>query len=46
MLAGMLVMTVGLWAYAIAAALTRLRCIILERESHSEWVARLAEFQS
>ncbi|GAA5020441.1 hypothetical protein GCM10025794_07540 [Massilia kyonggiensis] len=31
MLAGMLVMTLALWAYAIAAVLARLRCIILER---------------
>jgi heme exporter protein C len=27
----MLVMTLALWAYAIAAVLARLRCIILER---------------
>jgi heme exporter protein C len=32
MLTGMLVMTLALWAYAIAAVLARLRCIILERE--------------
>ena len=31
MLTGMLVMTLALWAYAIAAVLARLRCIILER---------------
>jgi heme exporter protein C len=37
MLAGMLVMTLALWAYAIAAVLARLRCIILER---SQGVAR------
>ncbi len=45
MLIGMLVMTAGLWAYAIAATLLRLRCIVLERESHSDWVANLSEFK-
>lgn len=38
MLAGMLVMALAFWAYAIAAALARVRCIILERESHARWV--------
>lgn len=37
MLAGMLLMTAALWAYAIAVVLARLRCIMLERESHTEW---------
>ena len=31
MLAGMLVMALGFWAYAIAAAMTRVRCIMRER---------------
>jgi heme exporter protein C len=41
MLTGMLVMTLALWAYAIAAALARLRCIILERERGAAWVHAL-----
>jgi heme exporter protein C len=32
MLAGMLLMALAFWAYAIAASLTRVRCIIRERE--------------
>ena len=32
MLAGMLLMALAFWLYSIAAALTRVRCIILERE--------------
>ncbi len=39
MLTGMLVMTLALWAYAIAAVLARLRCLILERERGAAWVA-------
>ncbi len=42
MLLGMLVMALGFWMYSVAAALQRLRCIILERERHSEWVAQYA----
>jgi heme exporter protein C len=38
MLTGMLLVTLGAWAYAFAAALTRLRCIILEREKRSAWI--------
>jgi heme exporter protein C len=41
MLTGMLVMTLALWAYAIAAVLARLRCLILERERGAAWVAAL-----
>lgn len=37
MLTGMLLMTAALWAYAIAATLMRLRCIMLEREGHTDW---------
>ena len=40
-LQGMLVMTLACWAYAIAVALTRVCVIILERERHSRWLARL-----
>jgi hypothetical protein len=29
--------------YSIAAALIRLRAIILEREAHTDWVLRLPE---
>ena len=38
MLAGMLVMALAAWAYTLMAALMRLRCIILERERHAQWV--------
>ena len=38
MLLGMLVMALGFWMYSIAAVLARARCIILERERHTEWV--------
>jgi heme exporter protein C len=40
MLQGMLIMTLALWVYAIAATLQRLRTIVLERERHTEWVQR------
>ena len=43
MLVGMLVMALGFWAYSIAVALLRLRCIVLERERHSDWVKRYLE---
>jgi heme exporter protein C len=39
MLVGMLVMALGFWMYSIAAALMRVRCVILERERHTDWVA-------
>lgn len=38
MLAGMLVMALAFWLYAAAVALMRLRVIILERESHAQWL--------
>jgi heme exporter protein C len=38
MLAGMLIMALGFWMYSIAAALTRVRGIILERERNAAWV--------
>lgn len=40
MLQGMLVMTLALWAYAIAATLQRLRTIVLERERNTDWAQR------
>ena len=43
MLLGMLVMALGFWMYTIAAVLTRVRCIILERERHTDWVAQYVE---
>jgi heme exporter protein C len=42
MLAGMLVMAVAFWLYAMAASLARLRVLILEREAHAAWVRELA----
>jgi heme exporter protein C len=38
MLAGMLLMALAAWMYSIAAALCRLRAIILERERDAAWV--------
>ena len=38
MFAGMIVMALAAWMYSIAAVLVRLRCIILERERHTQWV--------
>ena len=43
MLLGMLVMAIAFWMYSIAAALTRVRSIILERERRSAWVGTLRE---
>ncbi|MDE2624743.1 MAG: heme ABC transporter permease CcmC [Betaproteobacteria bacterium] len=42
MLLGMLLMALAFWAYTITMALTRVRCIILERELTSEWVKKNA----
>ena len=39
MLTGTLAMAVGFCLYSCAVALLRLRCVILERERHSDWVA-------
>ena len=39
MLAGMLLLALAAWMYSIAAALWRVRSIILEREKSSDWVA-------
>ncbi len=38
MLWGMLVMALAVWMYCIAAVLTRVRCIILERERGAAWI--------
>ncbi|MES2356686.1 MAG: heme ABC transporter permease CcmC [Pseudomonadota bacterium] len=46
MLLGMLITALGLWAYSIAVALIRVRCIVLERERHADWVAALPEGKS
>jgi heme exporter protein C len=43
MLVGMLVMALAFWAYSIAVALARVRCIILERERHSDWIKHYGE---
>jgi heme exporter protein C len=41
MLWGMLLVALCFWMYSIAIALMRVRAIILERESHSDWVRTL-----
>ena len=41
MLTGMLLMSLAAWMYTIAAALHRVRSIILERERHTRWVRQL-----
>jgi heme exporter protein C len=41
MLAGMLVMSLAAWMYAIGATLSRVRALILEREAGAEWLNRL-----
>ncbi|MBI1398455.1 MAG: heme ABC transporter permease [Betaproteobacteria bacterium] len=43
MLLGMLVMAIAFWMYSIAAALSRVRSIILERERNSAWIGQLQE---
>jgi heme exporter protein C len=46
MLLGMLLMALSFWMYSIAAALWRLRLIILERESSTAWVKQLLEVKA
>jgi heme exporter protein C len=41
MLLTMLIMALAFWAYTIAVALYRVRCVILERERNSSWVQAL-----
>ena len=43
MLWGMLVMALAFWAYTIAVTLMRVRCIVLERERHTDWVKEYLE---
>jgi heme exporter protein C len=43
MLTAMLIMAFAAWFYTIAVALVRVRSIILERESHTEWAQRTVE---
>lgn len=43
MLAGLLLMTVALWAYAAAVTLRRAQALVLERESEAQWVDALDE---
>lgn len=43
MLVGMLLMAFAAWLYTVAIALARVRCIILEREGHADWLYRLKE---
>ena len=43
MLWGMLLMALCFWMYSIAVALMRVRAIILERETHTEWVKDIPE---
>jgi heme exporter protein C len=42
MLTAMLLMTLAFWAYAFAVVFMRARAIVLERESHADWVRELA----
>jgi heme exporter protein C len=41
MLTGMLLMSLAAWMYSIAAALHRVRSIIVQRERHTRWVRKL-----
>lgn len=41
MLMGMLVMALAFWMYCIAAALIRVRTIMLERECHTRWARNI-----
>jgi heme exporter protein C len=43
MLSAMLIMTFAFWAYAFAVVFMRARAIVLERESHADWVQQLAK---
>ncbi len=43
MLTGMLLMALAAWMYAIGAALTRVRTLIIERERRTAWVRALAK---
>lgn len=43
MLVGMLLMVFAAWLYSMAITLARVRCIILEREHHADWLYQLKE---
>jgi heme exporter protein C len=43
MLLGMLVLALAFWAYTISVVLLRVRCILLERERHTDWVKEYVE---
>jgi len=43
MLVTLLIMSVAFWTYTIAVVLQRVRCEILERERHSDWVIALTQ---
>jgi len=43
MLWGMLTMVLAFWMYTVAAALARVRTIILDRERHADWVKHAVE---
>ena len=43
MLVGMLLMAFASWMYTVVVALMRLRCIVLERERHADWLIELIE---
>jgi heme exporter protein C len=46
MLWGLLLMTAAFWAWCAAAALHRLRSLVLEREADAEWVRALPELRA
>ena len=46
MLAGMLIMSLAAWFYAIAVSLARVRTILLERERGGAWVGALTEVRN
>lgn len=46
MLWGMLLMALCFWMYSIAVSLMRVRAIMLERESHTDWVRQLSEVRA
>ena len=46
MLAGMLIMSLAAWFYAIAIVLARVRVIIIERERGTAWVAEMTRLRA
>lgn len=45
MLLGMLIMALSFWAYSIAVAFVRVRCVITEREHQNIWLNQIREFE-